>query len=95
MSGFFYILSSRRNGTLYAGVTNDLARRIKEHKDGTIKGFTSRYNVHRLVYFELYDRIEDAILREKNVKEWKRAWKLDLIENLNPEWKDLHDDLNK
>ncbi|MFA6279970.1 MAG: GIY-YIG nuclease family protein [Bdellovibrionales bacterium] len=93
--GYFYILASQRNGTLYVGVTNDLARRVAEHKEGKIKGFSTRYGIKTLVYYEVYDRILDAIAREKGVKEWKRAWKLELIESTNPEWRDLYLDLNK
>ncbi len=93
--GYFYVMASQRNGTLYAGVTNDLVRRVAEHKDGTIKGFTAKYNVKMLIYYEPYDRIDEAIQREKNVKEWKRTWKLALIEKMNPEWRDLYEDIVK
>jgi putative endonuclease len=95
MGGYFYILANRKNGTLYAGITNDIARRTYEHKEGFIKGFTSRYKVHKLVYYEFYDYIEDAIAREKQVKEWKRVWKIELIKKMNPDWRDLYFDLNK
>ncbi|MFA4994990.1 MAG: GIY-YIG nuclease family protein [Bdellovibrionales bacterium] len=90
MSGYFYILANKRIGTLYSGVTNDLTRRVSEHKTGATKGFTSRYKTHKLVYFEEYDDITEAIHREKCVKEWKREWKLELIEKFNPDWKDLY-----
>lgn len=91
-TGYVYILASRRNGTLYIGVTSDLIRRIREHKEGTIPGFTTRYHVHTLVYVEQHDRIADAIAREKQLKKWRRAWKLDLIERDNPHWRDLYDE---
>jgi putative endonuclease len=91
--GYVYILASRRNGTLYTGVTSNLAKRIYEHKEGTVKGFSSRHGVKILVYYEHHDRIEDAIVREKQGKEWKRNWKLELIENLNPDWRDLYEDV--
>lgn len=93
MSGYFYILASKRNGTLYCGVTNDLVRRIAEHKSGEITGFTARYNVKMLVYYEGTENIADAIHREKCVKEWQRAWKLELIEKFNPDWRDLYNDV--
>jgi putative endonuclease len=86
-----YILASRRNGTLYIGVTSDLAKRIWEHKNSLVEGFTNRYNVHHLVWYELHERMESAIEREKRLKEWKRIWKLELIENSNPNWLDLYD----
>ncbi len=88
-----YILASRRDGTLYVGVTSDLARRIWEHKSDVVGGFTRRYGVHTLVYVEFNDTMERAILREKQIKRWKRAWKLKLIERDNPQWRDLYDDL--
>ena len=80
-----YILSSKRNGTLYVGVTSDLVKRIWEHKNNLVEGFTKRYNVHRLVWYELHERMETAISREKRLKNWKRKWKLELIERSNPE----------
>jgi len=89
-----YILASRRNGTLYVGVTSDPIQRIWQHKNGFIEGFTRQHRVHRLVWFELHITMEAAITREKALKEWKRAWKLDLIERANPYWRDLYDDLN-
>ncbi len=88
--GYFYILSNRPNGTLYAGVTNDIIRRTWEHKTGEPKSFTSRYRLTRLVYFEVYDSILEAIDREKQVKNWKRRWKIALIEKDNPRWDDLY-----
>lgn len=86
---FVYILASKKNGTLYIGVTNDLLRRVLEHKEKIIKGFTSKYGVDRLVYFETYDYIDKAISREKCLKKWYRKWKIDLIEQENKEGKDL------
>ena len=85
-----YILASDRNGTLYVGVTSDLTKRVWEHKNDLVPGFTKRYGVHDLVWYELHDSMESAIAREKTIKEWKRRWKLELIERENPEWKDLY-----
>jgi putative endonuclease len=85
-----YILSSRRNGTLYVGVTSDLVKRIWEHKNDVMEGFTKRYKVHSLVWFELHGTMESAILRETSIKGWERDWKLELIERENPDWKDLY-----
>ncbi len=89
---YVYILSSQRNGTLYIGVTNDLERRVYEHKVGFGSKFTSKYGVHNLVYFETFQNINDAILREKRLKKWNRAWKLKLIEEDNKDWQDLAKD---
>ena len=86
---FVYILASEKNGTLYVGVTNDLARRGDEHRAKVRPSFTARYRVSTLVYYEAYDSPEDAIQREKNMKAWKRLWKLNRINDTNPEWKDL------
>ncbi len=91
--GWVYIMSNRRDGTLYVGVTSDLRRRAWEHRDGAIEGFTKEYGLKRLVYWEAHDRIEDAIHREKRLKKWSRAWKVRLIHGLNPEWDDLYDQL--
>ena len=88
-AGIVYLLASKRNGTLYVGVTSDLPRRISEHRDERIGGFTKAHHVHRLVYFEQHDDIRDAIAREKQLKRWNRAWKIRLIEQANPAWKDL------
>ena len=88
-----YILASRRNGTLYTGVTSSLKKRVWEHKNDIVEGFTKRYGVHILVWYELHSNIESAITREKAVKEWKRRWKLELIEKTNPDWRDLYDEL--
>ncbi len=85
-----YILASRIGGTLYIGVTNNLVRRVYEHRMGLADGFTKKYQVHRLVYFEQYNDIEAAILREKRLKKWKREWKIELIEKDNPRWDDLY-----
>ena len=90
---YVYILASKQHGTLYIGVTNDLIRRVYEHRNNLIDGFTKKYNVHRLVYYEQTSDIESAIQREKRLKKWKRRWKIELIENENPSWKDLYDDL--
>jgi putative endonuclease len=90
---FVYILASKRNGTLYTGVTNNLLKRVDEHKNNLIAGFTSKYNVHNLVYYERYSDINSAIAREKRIKKWKREWKIELIEKSNPEWRDLFNDL--
>jgi putative endonuclease len=88
-----YLLASRRNGTLCVGVTSDLVRRVWEHKNDIVEGFTKRYRVHTLAWFELHETMESAIRREKAIKEWKRRWKLELIEKQNPEWRDLYEDL--
>jgi putative endonuclease len=90
---YVYILASRRNGTLYIGVTSDLIKRVFEHKEGLIAGFTQRYGVKLLVYYEQHTTAESAIRREKQIKEWQRKWKLELIEKTNPEWRDLYDEL--
>ena len=86
-----YILASKRNGTLYVGVTSDLVKRIWEHKNNMVEGFTKRYMVKQLVWYELHENMESAITREKRIKDWKRAWKLELIESENPTWIDLYD----
>ncbi len=91
--GWVYILTNRPNGTLYVGVTSNLARRLWEHREGVAEGFTKRYGLKRLVYVEPYDDIRTAIQREKNVKHWPRAWKVKLIEDANPAWSDLYDQL--
>ena len=86
---YVYILASRPGGALYIGVTNDLLRRVYEHRDCLVEGFTKRYGVHLLVHYEMFGDIADAIAREKQLKKWNRAWKLRLIEERNPEWQDL------
>ena len=95
MRYFVYMLASGRHGTLYVGVTNDLARRIFEHRESLTKGFTSQYGVTRLVWYEAYERIDEAIAREKALKKWRRDWKIRLIEEMNPEWEDLYLALNQ
>ena len=90
---YVYILASKPNGTLYIGMTNNLARRVWEHRQGLVKGFTKRYNVHRLVHCEFFARPRDAIQREKHLKKWNRAWKIQLIESANPDWNDLYETL--
>ncbi len=89
---FVYILASKRNGTLYIGMTNDVERRIYEHKVGLLKGFTAKYSVKCLVYYETFDDPMSAITREKRMKKWKRAWKIKLIERVSPSWEDLSTD---
>ncbi|NLF00772.1 MAG: GIY-YIG nuclease family protein [Anaerolineales bacterium] len=84
-----YILASRRNGTLYVGVTSDLRKRVWQHKNGELGGFTQKYGVHMLVYYETYVDMTEAIRREKQLKKWRRAWKVELIEKGNPQWRDL------
>lgn len=91
--GWVYILATKRNGTLYTGVSNDLVARVTAHKDGVGSTFTRKYGVTLLVWFELHSRIEAAIQRETSIKRWPRRWKLELIEKDNPEWRDLFDDL--
>jgi putative endonuclease len=87
---FVYLLASQRNGTLYCGVTGDLAGRIHTHREDIVDGFTRRYGVHLLVWYQWTDQIEGAILREKQIKKWRRAWKVNLIESANPDWEDLY-----
>jgi putative endonuclease len=91
---FVYVLASKRNGTLYVGVTNSLARRLLEQKAKLVPGFTRKYEIDQLVYFEAFDSILAARAREHSVKRWRRAWKIALIEKLNPDWRDLTDELN-
>jgi putative endonuclease len=90
MSYYTYLLASQPHGTLYVGVTNDLIRRVHEHKSDLVEGFTKRYGVHTLVWWESSESIESAIRREKQIKKWKRAWKISLIEKDNPRWADLY-----
>jgi len=90
---YVYILASRRNGTLYVGMTNNIARRMHEHRSGAVPGFTSRYAVTRLVYVETHDDPRQAIQREHTIKHWRRSWKLALIERDNPAWDDLYERL--
>ena len=91
---FVYILSSQRNGTLYIGVTNNLIRRIYQHKHSSFEGFTKDYNIHQLVYYEEYNDVNTAISREKQMKKWNRKWKLEINEKNNLTWRDLYDELN-
>jgi putative endonuclease len=86
---FVYILASWRNGTLYVGVTSDLAGRVNDHKQDLLEGFTKKYSVHILVWFGEYGDVNDAIVREKRIEKWERAWKIELIEKMNPDWIDL------
>jgi putative endonuclease len=95
MSYYVYILASRKNGTLYIGVTNNVARRVWEHRQGSGSQFSKKYGVHRLVHVEVHDEIERAIQREKTMKEWPRMWKIRTIEATNPEWNDLYEELNR
>jgi putative endonuclease len=90
---WIYIMTNRRDGTIYIGVTARLAQRVWQHREGVIDGFTKRYNLKRLVYFEHHDDIRSAIQREKNLKHWPRAWKVDLIAAVNPDWEDLYGQL--
>jgi putative endonuclease len=92
-SYFVYILASKKNGTLYIGVTSNLTKRIWEHKNNLVEGFTKKYKIHVLVYFEQTENVQSALLREKQLKKWKRGWKLKLIEKDNSEWRDLYNDI--
>ena len=93
MSFFVYMLARRRNGTLYVGMTDHLGQRVWQHKAGTIAGFTAKYDVKMLVWFETHESRESAFIRERQIKSWNRAWKLSLIEPINPQWRDLADEL--
>ena len=93
MNYYVYILASKKNGTLYIGVTNNLIKRIYEHKNNLVEGFTQKYDVHQLVYFEQTGDVNSAITREKQMKKWRRQWKIELIEEKNRDWKDLYFDL--
>jgi putative endonuclease len=94
MNNFYvYILASKRNGTLYVGFTSDLLQRVYAHKNDIVEGFTNKYEVHKLVYYEQCDDFESALAREKQIKEWQRKWKLELIEKVNPLWQDLYEEL--
>ncbi len=90
---FVYILASQTAGTLYVGMTSDLKRRVWEHKGKATEGFTEKYDIHKLVYYEVYDDPENAILREKRIKKWNREWKINLFRDTNPDWQDLYDTL--
>ena len=91
---FVYILASKKNGTLYVGITNNLARRIYEHRNQLIDSFTKRYGISRLVHYESFENAAQAIQREKNIKKWPRKWKINLIQETNPQWHDLYEELN-
>jgi putative endonuclease len=93
MGGWVYITTNRRNGTLYVGVASELSRRVYQHREGVIEGFTKRHGLKMLVYYERHDDIRSAIQREKNIKHWPRAWKVRLIHGMNPDWEDLYDRL--
>ena len=86
-------MAKARNSTFYVGITSDIAKRVYEHKSGLADGFTKKYGIKTLVYYEIYDDAEMAIQREKTLKKWKRLWKMRLIETINPEWRDLYDDI--
>ena len=90
---YTYITASKKNGTLYIGVTSNLKKRITEHKEGLVEGFTKKYKVDKLVWYETFNDIREAITKEKQLKKWDRKWKLELIEKENPSWRDLYDDL--
>ena len=90
---YVYLLASKRNGTLYTGVTGDLIKRVYQHKNDQVEGFTKKYGVHILAYYEIHSDVTQAITREKQIKKWKRQWKLNLIEKHNPDWEDLYYDL--
>ena len=90
---YVYLLASKANGTLYVGVTSDLVKRVWEHKNNVVEGFTNRYDVHTLVWYELHETMESAIMREKAIKAWKREWKINLIVETNPQWQDLYPQL--
>lgn len=93
-SYFVYILTTRKNTVLYTGITSDIMRRVWEHREGIVKGFTQKYNVKKLVYYEVFDDVNEAIHREKCIKRWKRDWKIELINKMNSEWNDLYEEQN-
>ncbi len=93
MAGYVYIITNQKHGTLYIGVTSDIARRIWEHREGINNGFAAKYGCRMLVWYEEHDRIETAIQREKSLKRWYRKWKIELIESINPDWRDLYPEL--
>ncbi|APC96061.1 GIY-YIG nuclease family protein [Francisella tularensis subsp. novicida] len=92
--GYVYILTNKNNSVLYVGVTSDIVKRIYEHKNKFVDGFSRRYNLEKLVYFELYQNIEDAIIREKQLKKWNIAWKNRIIKGMNPKWDDLYNEIS-
>lgn len=93
MAFFVYILASRPRGTLYVGMTNDVRRRVWEHREGAVDGFTKEYGIKMLVYFEEHESLDSALVQERRIKRWRRAWKIDLIRSRNPDWRDLFDGL--
>ena len=93
MNSYIYIMTNKPNGTLYIGVTSDIVKRIYQHKNKLADSFTKRYNLNKLVYYEVYDEIDEAIKREKQLKFWKRDWKIELIEKMNNDWNDLYDEI--
>ncbi len=93
MQAYVYLLTNKPYGTLYVGVTNDLARRVQEHREAVVDGFTKTYGLKRLAWYELHESIVEAITREKQIKEWRRAWKVNLIQEMNPNWDDLYETL--
>ncbi len=95
MAYYVYLMASKRNGTLYVGVTNDLVRRVYEHREGQSGGLTKKHAVKILVYFEVFEEVREAIQRERNLKHWRRAWKIDLIERGNSQWNDLYDTITQ
>jgi putative endonuclease len=95
MSFFVYIVASRRNGTLYIGMTDDLVKRIWQHRNGVVPGFTKKYQVKMLIWYETHETRESALTRERQMKRWNRAWKLQIIEQMNPSWRDLWDDITQ
>ncbi|NML08486.1 GIY-YIG nuclease family protein [Sphingomonas sp. G-3-2-10] len=95
MPGYLYIIANRKLGALYTGVTSDIPARMIQHREGTGSKFAKEYGISRLVYVEVYENIEDAIRREKAIKKWRRAWKIELVETMNPDWRDLFLDLNR
>lgn len=92
-TGYIYIPTNKKDGTLYIGVTSDLVKRVHEHKTKVVSGFSKQYNLDKLIYYEILDSIEEAIKREKQLKNWHRQWKVELIENKNPEWNDLYESI--
>ncbi len=92
---YVYILTKARNSTFYVGITSDLQKRVFEHKSKTIEGFTKKYDIDQLVYYEIFDNPENAIKREKRLKKWNRAWKMNVIEEMNPNWNDLYEEICK
>jgi len=90
---YVYMLASKRNGTLYLGVTSDIVKRVWQHKNGLAEGFTKKYGIKRLVYYEIHEDAENAMKREKQLKKWRRAWKVELVEEKNSEWRDLYADI--